>query len=135
MQTTQEIVITSFSAEVQRTALETKWNSDVPLDLEEVEIQAIVDTEVQWLEDCDNMLLRMTGSNFVEIEDDFSVGSFNSSASKVSFDKVPNVFAYDKNKYRYKYTFQLGNIDLGKAGVDNELDDEACLDSRFKKNQ
>ena len=42
----RHIVLTSFSIEDQIIALETKWNRNVPLDMEEVEVKEIEDTEV-----------------------------------------------------------------------------------------
>ena len=42
------------------------------------------------------MPLSTTGSKFVAIEDDFSVGSFKSSASRVSFSSTPEVHDFKK---------------------------------------
>ena len=60
-----------------------------------VSIQAIIDMEVQCIEDCCNVSLGTNESNSVSSEDDFSIGSCESSASRVSFNKVPEVFTYD----------------------------------------
>ena len=51
--------------------------------------------DIQWLVDSGNMLLITTGSNFSEIEDNFSIDSFASKVSIVSFDNVPEVFNYE----------------------------------------
>ena len=77
------MVLSSFTVEDKRKSLEIKWNVDVPLDPEEVDTQEILDIEVQWLEHCDvNISLRKTGSNFLSIEDDRTIGSFNACARK-----------------------------------------------------
>ena len=83
------IFLNSFLEEYQRIALEKKWKGDVPLDPEEFETKTIIVMEVQWLENYNIMSLSTTGSNFVAIEDYFSICYFKSSASRVSFNKVP----------------------------------------------
>ena len=86
--------LNSFTAEGQKSSLETKWNGDISLDTEEVETQAIIDMDINWLVECDDMSLNTIGSNFIEVEDDFSIGSFLSKCKKKSFNNVLEGFAY-----------------------------------------
>ena len=43
----RDAVLSSFTVEDQRKALETKWNGDINLDPEEVDTQEIIDTEIK----------------------------------------------------------------------------------------
>ena len=79
------------------------------------------------------MSLSMTGSNFSAIDNDFYIGSFNSSAQIVSFNKVPNVFTCDKKKTNSnRRASELGDMDIGPVGIDEEAGEEVCLDSTSK---
>ena len=93
-------MLTSFTAEDQKIALETKWNGYIPLDLEEVETQVIIGMDINWLVDCYDVSLSMTGSNFILVVDDFSAGSFQSKTSRVSFNNVTEASTYKKHKYK-----------------------------------
>ena len=89
-------VLTSFTEEDQKEALETRWKGNVPLDPEEVETQEIIDMGIHWKVDCDDMSFNTTGSSFIVVEDDFCIGSFLSKCRKLSFNNVPDFFAYEK---------------------------------------
>ena len=89
--------------------------------------------EFQWLEDCDNMSLSETGSNLLGIKDDLSIGTFKSSAIRDSFNKVSEVFSCDKNTNSNGNASELGRMCIRKEGIDEEVEDNMCLDSTFKK--
>ena len=84
-------VLPLLSAEYQKLAMETEWDGNTPLNPDDIATQAIIDTEINWLIDCDNVSLGTTGSNFIAIGDDMSIGSFKSSTSRVSFTFTPEV--------------------------------------------
>ena len=63
-------VLTSFSEEDQKLAIDTEWDRDSPPDLEEVETQDITDVELKWLIECDNISIDTTGSTFLAVEDE-----------------------------------------------------------------
>ena len=45
---------------------------------------------------------------------------------------MPEGFNYDKNKNSKSKTSELGCIDLVQSGIEDESDDEVCLDSTSK---
>ena len=69
-------IFTSFTEKDQKVVLETKWNGDIPLNPKEVETQAIMHMEINWLVESDNISLRMTGLDLIKVEDDYSISFF-----------------------------------------------------------
>ena len=86
-----DLVLPLFSAEHQQLAIEIEWDGNTPLNLCDVETQAIVNTEIDWLVDCDDMSLGSTASNFIAIGDGITIGSFKLSTNRVSFNSTPEV--------------------------------------------
>ena len=70
---------------------------DTPLKQVDAETQAIIDTDIDWLIDCDNISLSTTGSNFIVVEDDESIGSFKTTSNRVSFNPVLDVRTFIKD--------------------------------------
>ena len=68
--------MTLFAVEDQKVALETKWSGNATLDPEEVETQEIIDMYINWLVDCDSMSLIKIGSDFIAVEDEYSISFF-----------------------------------------------------------
>ena len=78
--------------------------------------------EIQWLEDCDdNMLLSITRSHFLTIEDDLSLGSFKTNVRRVSFNLSKKSYSKDVSK-------ELNDTVLSQVIVDYKLDDNLSLD-------
>ena len=48
--------------------------------------------------------------------------------SSASFNKVLDVFTYDKNKNSSSNASELGDMDLGQVVIDYEAEDETHLD-------
>ena len=102
-----DLVLPLLSTECQKIAKETKWEGNTPLNLDGIATQVIVDVRINWLIDRDNISTGMTGSNFIAVDDDHSIGSFVSSTSRVSFNTTSEVrdFAkYQCSNFSFKET-------------------------------
>ena len=88
------LVLPLLSAEHQKIAVDTTWVGNTPFKQVDIDTQEIIDTEINWLIDCDNISLGTTGSNFIAAEDDLSIGSFKSTTSRVSFKSIPEVCTF-----------------------------------------
>ena len=113
-------ILTSFIAEDQKSSLDTKWNGDIPLDPED------------WLVHCGNVALNLTGSDFIVVEDDYSIGYFLSRTRRVSFNNVPEVFTCENTNRNVHARYLSDSIPL-QLVADEKSDDDFSAISLFTK--
>ena len=88
---------------------------------------------IMWLIYYDKMSLGTTGSDFLAVEDDISIGAFMSKTSIVSFNGIPEVFNSEKNSNSNFHSSDLINVDLVQVEPDDKLDDDYLPKSTFER--
>ena len=69
----------------------------------------------------------------MQVEDDFTFGSFASEVIKVSFNKDARVFNYEKNSSSSTHTSDLNNLNEIQVMFEDTLEDEFIPNSHFSK--
>ena len=79
-------------------------NGNAYLDPEEVDTHDIANMGIKSLIDGDDIFINSTKSDFVAVEDDNSIGDFESTSSRFTLNKTPNFFEFDKYTFRNFFT-------------------------------
>ena len=102
-------VLPLLSAEHQKIAIDTKCDGNTPLNQDDIDTHVIIDTEINWLIDCDSISLGTTGSNFIAVGDDLSIESFKSNTSRVSFNSTPEVCIFLSKQISNSFSKDAGH--------------------------
>ena len=84
---------------------------------------------IKWCVDCEHMSLSTTISNFIALECYYTISSFVSKVSKVSFNKDTEVFNYVKIFNSSTHESELNKFSITQVAFDNTLDEECVPNS------
>ena len=92
----QSIGLPLFLSEILKIVKETAWEDNTPFQYVNKDAQAILDTDADWLIDCDDISLSSNAFSFIAVDNDESINSFLSTTSnKVTFSQTNKVCIFD----------------------------------------